>query len=144
MTPVRAPRPTIQVPQVGSESTLSPVREEDDEGTSLLGALDGLREDMHADEEGHGDEENIDESKAKDDDSREKTPGPAFAPAPGIYLSPLRGDASSGSQHSTEGNKVEASISFLACPASSLTSTSAESREAGLPARSPKERAWHW
>ncbi|KAL1696250.1 hypothetical protein GGG16DRAFT_108356 [Schizophyllum commune] len=108
VTPVRATRPTIQVPLAGSESTLSPVREEDDGGTSLLGALDGLREDMHADEEGHGDEENVDESKAKDNDNREKTPGPAFAPAPGIYLSPLRGDASSGSQHSTEGNKSTA------------------------------------
>ncbi|KAI5889671.1 uncharacterized protein SCHCODRAFT_02635275 [Schizophyllum commune H4-8] len=135
VTPVRASRPVIQVPQAGSESTLSPVREEDEGGTSLLGALDSLQEDRKK------------ENEPRDDVSAEKTPGPAFAPAPGIYLSPLRGDATSGSQQSNEGDKVEASLA-IACssPAfnESLTSSYPDPCKACLSAHSAEEGAWHW
>ncbi|KAL1682718.1 hypothetical protein EV122DRAFT_286988 [Schizophyllum commune] len=137
VTPVRAPRPAIQVPQAGRESTLSPVREEDGGGSDLLGALDALRDGKQADEE-EGEQES--ENEIKDDETREKTPGPAFAPAPGIYLSPLRGDESRGSQQSAEGDKVKvslASIPYYLCKASLPV------REASLPALSPEEGTWH-
>ncbi|KAL1704105.1 hypothetical protein EV121DRAFT_280610 [Schizophyllum commune] len=133
VTPVRAPRPVIQVPQAGSESTLSPVREEDDGGASLLGALDALQDGTRTDEE-EGKRKNEKENETKGEGSPEKTPGPAFAPAPGIYLSPLRGDATSGSQQSAEGDKVKVNLCKASLPV----------REASLPALSPEEGAWHW
>ncbi|KAI4526198.1 hypothetical protein K525DRAFT_265378 [Schizophyllum commune Loenen D] len=118
VTPVRAPRPAIQVPQAGSESTLSPVREEDGNGSDLLGALDALQGGKQADVE---ERESKKEDENKDDVSPEKTPGPAFAPAPGIYLSPLHGDASSGSQQMAEGDKTSAKpVSTSRKPASPL------------------------
>ncbi|KAL1735582.1 hypothetical protein EV714DRAFT_280166 [Schizophyllum commune] len=120
VTPVRAPRPAIQVPLAGSES-LSPVREEDGGGSDLLGALDALQ----------GEREK--ENETKDNGSPEKTPGPAFAPAPGIYLSPLRGDANSGSQQSNDANKAEANLCRKCIPV----------REASLSAHNTEEGAWY-
>ncbi|KAL1713801.1 hypothetical protein EV715DRAFT_295760 [Schizophyllum commune] len=114
VTPVRAPRPAIQVPQAGSESTLSPVREGDG-GEGLLGALDALQDGTQTDEE-EGKRKNENENETKGEGSPEKTSGPAFAPAPGIYLSPLRGDANSGSQQSNEGGKVETSAKPVCSP----------------------------